>query len=184
MGISWKKIFQFFLGENVFPFFLFVCFKGRSGYQGLPRFPLCLTKQIRIWRVLQKVVSSLHTVGVYEEPGPKDRRRESGSSIFSIAGGSWETFDRPTCRDDTPKNIRQSTPVQTDGNRRKNTWSYIPYGSEEMGQNNDPLSSQAVFWWPTGTSHEGSPLHSQRCCSSCPQCTHLHFYTFLSSEPS
>ena len=22
---------------------------------------------------------------------------------------------------------------------------YIPYGSEEMGQNNDPLSSQAVF---------------------------------------
>ena len=43
------------------------------------------------------------------------------------------------------KTLRQSTPVQTDGNRRKNTWSYIPYGSEEMGQNNDPLSSQAVF---------------------------------------
>ena len=27
---------------------LFVCFKGRSGYRGLPRFPLCLTNQIHI----------------------------------------------------------------------------------------------------------------------------------------
>ena len=44
----------------------FVCFKGRSGYQGLPRFPLCLTNWIRICRVSQKVKSSLRTAGSYE----------------------------------------------------------------------------------------------------------------------
>ena len=27
-----------------------ICFKGRSGYRGLPRLPLCLTNQIRICR--------------------------------------------------------------------------------------------------------------------------------------
>ena len=36
----------------------FVCFKGRSGYRGLPLFPLCLTNQNCICRVSQKVVSS------------------------------------------------------------------------------------------------------------------------------
>ena len=41
----------------------FVCFKGGSGYRGLPRFPLCLTNRICICRVSQKVMSSLHTVG-------------------------------------------------------------------------------------------------------------------------
>ena len=32
----------------------FVCFKGRSGYRGLPWFPLCLTNRICICRVPQK----------------------------------------------------------------------------------------------------------------------------------
>ena len=49
---------------------LFVCFKGRNGYRGLPWFPLCLTNRICICRVPQKLVSSLHTTGVYEKPGP------------------------------------------------------------------------------------------------------------------
>ena len=48
---------------------LFVFFKGRSGYRGLPRFPLCLMNWISICRVPKKVVSSLHTAGVYEKPG-------------------------------------------------------------------------------------------------------------------
>ena len=49
----------------------FVWFKGRSWYWGMPRFPLCLTNGIRICRVSLKVMSSLHTVGVYEKPGPR-----------------------------------------------------------------------------------------------------------------
>ena len=48
----------------------FVCFKGRSGYRGLPRFPCCLMNQIRVCRVPQKVMSSLHTAEVYWKPRP------------------------------------------------------------------------------------------------------------------
>ena len=59
---------------------LFVCFKGRIGYRCFPRFPLGLTNRIHICRVPQKVVSSLHTAGVYEKPGP----RESCNAIFSV----------------------------------------------------------------------------------------------------
>ena len=33
----------------------FVCFKGRSGYRGLPRFSLCLTNRIRICRSILRL---------------------------------------------------------------------------------------------------------------------------------
>ena len=52
-NVMWRIVFteQYTEGSCLH---MFVCFQGRSGYQGLPWFPLCLTNQIRIWRVPQQ----------------------------------------------------------------------------------------------------------------------------------
>ena len=86
MGISWKKLFQFFLGniENVFPFFLWQEVVEKS-----------LTVQL-VEMIRQKTLGKVHLY----------KQMEIGGKTLGV---------------------------------------YIPYGSEEMGQNNDPLSSQAVF---------------------------------------
>ena len=45
---------------------LHVCFKGRSGYQDLPRFPLFIMNQICICRVPQKVVSPILPILIFK----------------------------------------------------------------------------------------------------------------------